>query len=222
MKVTAYEGHNIYEYIKEMSTTIQTTISSLRKNNIAGYFVKGKSELIDLLHNLIPHGVTVGCGDSVTLEQTGVFDFLRNGNYVFHDKFKPGLSSDEKRALYIKNFSANTFITGTSAVTTDGKIFNIDGNGSRVAPMIYGPEQVIIVVGKNKIAPNVDVAIERTRQIAAPLDAKRLKKETPCVKLGRCIDCDHKQRICNDFVLITGQFVDNRIKVIIVDESLGY
>ena len=205
-----------------MDQAIQTTINSLRKNNMAGYFVNNQAELMALLQSLIPQGTTVGCGDSVTLEQVGVFEFLREGNYVFHDKFQPGLSSEDKRALYIKNFSADTFITGTSAITMDGKIFNIDGNGSRVAPMLYGPGQVIIVIGKNKIVAHVEAAVERTRQIAAPLDAIRLKKDTPCTKLGKCIDCNHKQRICNDFVLITGQFIENRIKVIVLDAVLGY
>jgi len=200
----------------------QAVIKNLRKNNMAGYFVEDRNELLALLQNLIPEGSTVGCGDSVTLEQTGVFDFLRNGMYCFYDKHKPGLTSEDKRALYLKNFSSDTFVTGTSAVTQDGKIFNIDGNGSRVAPMLYGPQQVIIVIGTNKIVANLDLAIERTRQIAAPLDAKRLKKDTPCTKLNQCIDCVHKQRICNDFVLITGQFVADRIKVIIVNEELGY
>ncbi|MNM69788.1 hypothetical protein D3C81_814020 [compost metagenome] len=88
--------------------------------------------------------------------------------------------------------------------------------------MLYGPKQVIIVVGINKIVENLDSAIKRTRQIAAPLDAKRLGKSTPCTKLDRCIDCNHKERICNDFVLITGQFIKNRIKVIVINESLGY
>ena len=88
--------------------------------------------------------------------------------------------------------------------------------------MIYGPEQVIIVVGTNKITENVDEAIKRVRQIAAPLDAKRLGKGTPCTKLDRCVDCSHKERICNDFVLIANQFVKDRIKIIIVDQELGY
>ena len=207
---------------KEAECKIQTVIKNLNKHNMAGYFVNDKKELIDLLKKLIPKDVTVGCGDSVTLEETGVFDFLRNGNYIFYDKYQPGLTSAEKRELYLKNFSAHTLITGTNAVTMDGKIFNIDGNGSRVAPMIYGPEQVILVVGVNKIVENVEAAINRTRQIAAPLDAIRLGKETPCVKLGKCIDCNHPQRICNDFVLITGQFQKDRIKVVIVNQTLGY
>ena len=205
-----------------MNATIQTTLDSLQRNNMAGYFVRNATELLALLQDLIPEGATVGSGDSLTLEQTGVFAFLRNGDYLFHDKFQPNLTSAEKRALYLQNFSAHTFITGTSAVTMDGKLFNIDGNGSRVAPMIYGPEQVVVVVGTNKIVPDVEQAMERTRQIPAPLDVIRLGKDTPCAKLGRCVDCKHAQRICNAFVLITGQFIERRIKVIIVDETLGY
>ena len=205
-----------------MNEETQKLIKGLQKRNMAGYSVGDKAELIELIKELIPEGSTVGCGDSVTLEQTGVFDFLRNGEYVFYDKHKPGLTSDEKREIYIKNFSAGTFITGTNAVTQDGKLFNIDGNGSRVAPMIYGPEQVIIVVGKNKIVKNEKAAKKRARDTAAPLDAKRLNKGTPCAKKGKCVDCSHRQRICNDFVLITGQFAKDRIKVIVVDKKLGY
>ena len=204
----------------KMDCGIEQVIANLRQNNMAGYYVANKDELIKQLSLLIKKGETVGCGDSVTLEETGVFEYLRYGNYNFLDKH--GLSSDEKRKIYIKNFDTDTFITGTNAVTTDGKLFNIDGNGSRVAPMLYGPKQVIVVIGVNKITDTVDSAIERTRQIAAPLDAKRLEKSTPCTKLGKCIDCKHKQRICNDFVLISGQFIKDRIKVIIVDEILGY
>ncbi|QIB68801.1 lactate utilization protein [Aminipila butyrica] len=205
-----------------MDTRVDEVLKNLRRNNMAGYVVANRKELVELIGELIPKGTTVGCGDSVTLEQTGVFDFLRNEDYVFYDKHKPGLTSAEKREIYLNNFSADTFITGSNAVTADGKIFNIDGNGSRVAPMLYGPKQVIVVVGTNKMVENVEQAVERTRQIAAPLDAKRLMKETPCTKLERCIDCNHKQRICNDFVLITGQFIADRIKVIVVNETLGY
>lgn len=104
----------------------------------------------------------------------------------------------------------------------DGKLFNIDGNGSRVAPMIYEPRQVIVVVGMNKLVDTVEDAVRRTRQVAAPLDAKRLKKNTPCIKLGRCIDCKHEQRICNDFVLIARQFSKDRIKVIFINGDYGY
>jgi hypothetical protein len=205
-----------------MNTKIEQVISNLNRNNMAGYFVSNHTELLDLLTILIKEDSVVGCGDSVTLEETGVFDFLRKGKFNFLDKFKPTLSKDEKQQIYLKNFTTDTFITGTNAITLDGKIFNIDGNGSRVAPMLYGPKQVIVVVGINKLTDDVESAIKRTRQIAAPMDAKRLGKATPCVSIERCIDCKSKERICNDFVLIAGQFIKDRIKVIIMNEDLGY
>ena len=205
-----------------MDLDIPLLIKRLQRNNMAGFQVQDKRELLELLRRLIADRTTVGCGDSVTLEQMGVFEDLRKRDVDFFDKFDPSLTKEEKRKIYLKNFSADTFITGANAITMDGKIFNIDGNGSRVAPMLYGPEQVIVVAGTNKITEAVETAVKRARQIAAPLDAKRLNKSTPCVTLGRCIDCGHRERICNDFVLIAGQFIKDRIKVILVNEELGY
>lgn len=205
-----------------MEERTEKIIKNLQKNNMAGYYVENREDLHQLLTELIKNGEKVGCGDSVTLEETGVFEFIRKGEYTFYDKHQPGLSSEEKREIYLKNFSCDTFLTGTNAITLDGKLFNIDGNGSRVAPMLYGPKQVIVIAGLNKLTDNIEEAVIRTRQIAAPLDAKRLKKNTPCTKLDRCIDCGHRQRICNDFVLITGQFTKDRIKVILINGEYGY
>jgi hypothetical protein len=129
-----------------MEAKIKKTIDGLRKNNIQGYYTADKDELIVLLDSLIPKHSTVGCGDSVTLEQLGVFDHLRASDIVFYDKHKDGLTSAEKREIYLDNFRADIFISGTNAVTENGEIINIDGNGSRVAPMLYGPEKVIIIV----------------------------------------------------------------------------
>nr|WP_314460598.1 lactate utilization protein [uncultured Clostridium sp.] len=201
---------------------LRSVIKQLNNNRMAGYYVKDERSLISLLDDLINDGETVGCGDSVTLEQLGVFDYLRVRDLNFLDKFQPTLTGGDKRELYLLNFRADTFLTGVNAVTKRGELFNIDGNGSRVAPMLYGPGQVIAIAGVNKITDNLDEAIKRTRQIAAPLDAKRLGKSTPCTHLDQCIDCSHKERICNDFVLITGQFIKDRIKVILVDQNLGY
>ena len=205
-----------------MDARVSKAILNLHRNNMAGYFVENKEELLQLKASFMKKGETVGCGDSVTLEESGVFEFVRRGDFVFYDKHQIGLTPEEKRAIYLKNFDTVTFLTGTNAVTLDGKLFNIDGNGSRVAPMLYGPKQVIVVVGINKLTDTVEDAMERARQIAAPLDAKRLNKDTPCTKLGRCIDCRHEQRICNDFVLIARQFIKDRIKVIIVNQAYGF
>jgi L-lactate utilization protein LutB len=201
---------------------VSATIKNLSQNNIAGYYVQDVKQLIETVHSLLSDGETIGCGDSVTLEETKVFDFIRKGNYIFLDKHNPELTSTDKREIYLQNFRAHTFLSGVNAVTRDGGLYFIDGNGSRVAPIIYGPEQVILVAGTNKIVSDSEEAIRRIRQTAAPLDAKRLGKNTPCVKLGRCVNCKSKERICNDFVCITRQFVKDRIKVIFLEGDFGY
>jgi len=210
---------NLAWYIEKK---IERTIEGLRKCNMEGYFVNDEVELIELLKELIPENSVVGVGDSMTLFETGVIDFLRKGNYIFLDKYREGITSEEKREIYIKNFSVDTFICSTNALTESGELYNIDGNGSRVAPMLYGPKQVILVAGINKIVRDIEEAEKRVRQYAAPIDAKRLGKDTPCTALGYCIDCKSPNRICNDFVIIRGQFVKDRIKVIIVNKQLGY
>ncbi len=205
-----------------MNEIIEKAIDSFRRNNIQGYYVSNKNELIDLLKKMIPENSTIGSGDSITLEQLGVFDYLRNSNVMFYDKHKKDLTSDQKREIYLENFRADIFISGSNAITAEGAIINIDGNGSRVAPMLYGPQKVILIVGTNKLTNNMAEGLNRVRQISAPLDAKRLKKNAPCVKLGRCIDCKSADRICNDFVIISRQFDPNRIHVIIVEGDYGY
>lgn len=210
---------NVLWYIEKQ---VERTIKSLRSRNMEGHYINSREELFQKLKELIPEESTVGIGDSMTLFETGVIDFLRSGEFNFLDKYEDSLTSDEKREIYVKNFSSDTFICSTNAITEDGELYNIDGNGSRVAPMIYGPKQVIIVAGINKIVRNIEEAESRVRQYAAPIDAKRLNKDTPCTKLGYCVDCKSPNRICNDFVVIRGQFTKGRIKVLIIGERLGY
>ena len=210
---------NIAWYIEKQ---VERTIKNLNSRNMEGYYVNNREQLFQKLKEFIAEGSTVGVGDSMTLFETNIIDFLRKGSYNFLDKYEEKLTKDEKREIYIKNFSADTFICSTNAITESGELYNIDGNGSRVAPMIYGPKQVIIITGINKIVKNLEEAEIRVRQYAAPVDAKRLNKDTPCTKLGYCIDCKSPNRICNDFVIIKGQFIKGRIKVVIVGEVLGY
>lgn len=204
-----------------MEENIKKTIENLQRRQMNGHVALDRAQLFEYLEALIPAGAVVGSGDSVTLEQTGVFDFLRE-RYTFLDKHKQGLTAEDKRAIYLQNFGADVFVTGSNAVTEAGEIFNIDGNGSRVAPMLYGPGRVIVVVGENKIVKSGAEAMHRARQVAAPLDARRIGKQTPCVRLGACVDCQHPQRICNDFVCIAGQFDKARLHVIILAGEFGY
>ena len=210
---------NVAWYIEKQ---VERTIKNLNSRNMEGYYVNNTEQLFQKIKEFIVEGSTIGVGDSMTLFETKIIDFLRDGSFNFLDKYEEKLTKDEKREIYIKNFSADTFISSTNAITENGELYNIDGNGSRVAPMLYGPKQVIIVAGINKIVKNLEEAEMRVRQYAAPIDAKRLNKDTPCAKLGYCIDCKSPNRICNDFVVIKGQFIKGRIKVIIVGENLGF
>ncbi|APH13519.1 hypothetical protein NPD5_679 [Clostridium sporogenes] len=210
---------NVAWYIEKQA---ERTIKNLNSRNMEGYYINNIDQLFEKLKELIPEGSIVGVGDSMTLFEAGVIDFLRSGNFNFLDKYQDRLTSDEKREIYINNFSTDTFICSTNAITESGELYNIDGNGSRVAPMIYGPKQVILIVGINKIVKNIEEAENRVRSYAAPIDAKRLNKDTPCTKLGYCVDCKSPNRICNDFVVIRGQFIKGRIKVLILGENLGY
>lgn len=211
--------NNVSWYIEKQ---VERTINNLEKRNMAGYYVNDEVELLAKLREFIPENSVIGVGDSMSLFEAGVIDFLREGNYVFLDKYGESITSEEKKQIYIRNFSADTFLCSSNAITEEGELYNIDGNGSRVAPMLYGPKQVILLVGINKLVKDIEAAEKRVRGYAAPIDAKRLGKDTPCAKLGYCVDCKSPNRICNDFVIIRGQFVKHRIKIIIVGKNLGY
>ncbi|WP_069650710.1 lactate utilization protein [Caloranaerobacter ferrireducens] len=201
---------------------VKRTIENLEKNNMHGYFVQNEREAIEKIKELIKEGDTVTVGGSMTLFEVGVIDFLRNGNYNFLDRYKEGLTSEDIKELYRKSFSADVYFTGSNAITEEGELYNVDGRGNRVAAMIYGPDKVIVVVGVNKIVKNIDEAIERNRQWAAPANAKRLNRKTPCAEVGYCMDCMSSDRICNEYVVIKRQMQKGRIHVIIVNKNLGY
>lgn len=197
-------------------------IRNLNENWMEGYFVKDKEGLFDKLNELLNEVNTVSVGGSMTLFETGVIDYLQNGNFQFLNRYQKGLTSEQIQDIYRQSFFVDAYITSTNALTEKGELYNVDGNGNRIAAMIYGPKSVIVIVGKNKIVKNVDEAIQRVRHIAAPKNAKRLNRSTPCVKLGYCVDCKSPDRICSNYVIFRRQSKKNRIKVIILDEDFGY
>lgn len=201
---------------------IDLVIRNFKRNNIKATLFENKDRLIDYLKEQIPHNSIVGVGDSVTLETLGIYDLLREGTYLFLDKYNKELTKEEKRKIYIRNFDADFFISGANAISADGCIFNLDGNGSRVAPMLYGPRKVYVISGTNKIVADEKSAVERIKTIAAPLDNVRCNKSNPCVKIGHCVDCKSKQKICNYFTKIQGQFNDERIELLLIEGDYGY
>ena len=201
-----------------MDKRIEKVISNLEKRRMKGYHVRTKDELYGLLAELVPAGAKVTNGGSMTLDGLGVFDWLRGRDDItYFDREK-----DDRRKCMVAAYDCDVYLTGTNAVTEDGELYNVDGNGNRVSAMIYGPESVVVVIGANKIVADIDAAITRVKKIAAPANTVRLSCETPCAKTGECMNCNSPARICCNFVVMSNQRVKDRIKVIIMDEILGY
>ena len=215
-----------------MMKRITKTITSLRNNNMAAFYVEKKEDVVPLLKTLMNEGETVTHGGSETLKECGVTDLLNSGayNYVDRDKAK---DRDEAEELMRKAYFADTYLASANAVTEGGLLYNVDGNSNRVSAILYGPKQVVFICGYNKIVRDLDEAVVRLKTVAAPKNTKRLSCETYCAKEGECLamgrdasymcdGCKSPQRICCNYVISAHQRHKDRLKVIIVGEKLGY
>lgn len=201
---------------------VDAAMEALKKNQMIPHYVENKDALLAKLSEMVPDGAKVAVGGSMTLFESGVIDFLRQGRFEFWDRYADGIGAAGIREVFLKSFDADVYFASTNALTEDGCLFNVDGTGNRVAAMIYGPKQVYVIVGINKLVKNLDAAIARNREIAAPANAKRLNRNTPCAKTGFCADCNSPERVCSDYVLMKHQLHKDRIHVFIVGEPLGY
>lgn len=203
-------------------TKINRTIEALKKNNMNGYYAKNRDEVIELIKSIVSEGSKVAVGGSETLSELGVLEHLRSGRYDFLDRYKEGLTPEEIVEVFKQSFLVDAYFSGCNAVTENGELYNVDGNGNRVAAMLYGPDKVIVVCGVNKIVKDVDEAIKRNRAISAPMNVRRLNKKTPCAKVGYCMDCNSPERVCNEYTLIKKQRLPERMHVIFLNENIGY
>ncbi|MDY6012120.1 lactate utilization protein [Clostridium sp.] len=201
---------------------INRTIEALKKNNMNGYYAKNRDEVIELIKDIVSEGSKVAVGGSETLSELGILEHLRSGRYDFLDRYKEGLTREEVTNIFKQSFLADAYLSSCNAITENGELYNVDGNGNRVAAMLYGPDKVIVICGINKIVKDVDEAIKRNREISAPMNAKRLNKKTPCAKVGYCMNCNSPERICNEYTLIKKQRSSERMHVIFLNENLGY
>lgn len=201
---------------------INRTIEALKKNNMNGYYAKNRDEVIELIKGIVKEGSKVAVGGSETLSELGILEHLRSGRYDFLDRYKEGLTREEVTNIFKQSFLADAYLSSCNAITENGELYNVDGNGNRVAAMLYGPDKVIVICGVNKIVKDVDEAIKRNREISAPMNAKRLNKKTPCTKVGYCMNCNSPERICNEYTLIKKQRSSERMHVIFLNENLGY
>ena len=209
---------NVKEIIK---LKMEACKKALEKNGMKAYLVEDAQAARELVNAMIKDHETVCDGGTMTLQETGILDMLNHRDLVFHSHSDPTMTREQSDAEARKAFSADTFIASTNAVTLQGELVNIDGHGNRVSAMIFGPKQVIIVAGYNKIVEDEEAAKKRIREIAAPANSVRLHKQTPCSKTGSCQDCYSKDRICSSYVKINYDKED-RIRVILIAEAYGY
>ncbi len=197
-------------------------MKALEKNKMKPYFAESREQLHDIVRSLIKDDKLITAGGSMSLKESGVTELLMTEYAnVFLDRSK-GKTPEEIGDIYRKAFVSDTFFASTNAITEEGELYNVDGNGNRVSAMIFGPKQVILVVGTNKIVKDMNEAVRRVETVAAPKNTVRLDCNTPCKIAGECGHCHSEQRICCSYVRLGQQRVSDRIKVIIVNESLGY
>ncbi len=206
------------EYYKNLSNTV---LKGFQKRFIEGYYCENIEEAKELALSLVPNGSSASFGGSVTLGETGVLEALRaREDITLYDR-DTASSPDEVKKIMHDALSCDYYFMSSNAITVDGELVNIDGNGNRVAALIYGPENVIIIAGMNKIVKTVEEGISRTRNTASPQNCLRLGKNNPCAINGVCGNC-LADTICDQIVITRASRVPNRIKVILVGEELGF
>lgn len=206
---------------KSFENTAQTIIKNLEKRQMEGYYCENAAAAVEKALSFVEADSTVTYGGSETLNESGLKEALRKGSYNLLDRDKAA-TPEIKKEIEAKTFVADYYFMSTNAITLDGELINVDGSGNRVAALIYGPKNVIIITGMNKIVPNVESGLTRVRNFAAPPNVVRLNKNTPCFTTGKCHDCLSPDCICNQTVITRRSGIKNRIKVILVGEELGY
>ncbi len=202
--------------------TADTIIKNLKRRRMEGYYCSTAAEAVDLAMSLTHAGDTVGTGGSMTLEECGIMSQLRSRTDITFLDRAVGKNPEEVSDLLHRMLSSDTYFMSTNSITMDGELVNIDGSGNRLAALIYGPTQVIIIAGMNKVAADIPSAYQRVKAIATPPNCIRLSKNTPCALTGRCGDCLGDDSICSQIVVTRRSGIVGRIKVILVGEELGY
>ena len=196
----------------------QKVIKGLESRNMSGYYAADKNEALKLALELIPEQSSVTMGGAMSAHEIGLVEALKNGNYNFIDRD----AESDKRAAMLKAYDADYFLTSANAITEDGVMVNIDGNSNRVSAIAQGPKHVIAIVGMNKVCDDVDGAMKRARNVAAPINAQRFGLSTPCAKTGSCMNCKSPDTICCQFLISRYSRHEGRIHVILVNDSLGF
>ncbi|MCR5452919.1 MAG: lactate utilization protein [Lachnospiraceae bacterium] len=196
----------------------QKVMKGLESRNMTAYYAASKEEAKKLALSLIPEGSKVTNGGVRSAEQIGLLDAVKEGNYEYIDRHE----AEDKEAATLMAYSCDFYISSANAITEDGVLVNIDGNANRVSAISYGPKKVLFIIGMNKVADDVDGAMKRARNLAAPANAQRFGLNTPCAKTGACANCKSPDTICCQFLITRYSRQKDRIHVILVNEDLGF
>jgi hypothetical protein len=205
---------NVY---KRNEMLAQTVIKGLASRNITGYYAENKEAALRQALALIPEGSTVGKGGCMSAYEIGLVDALQKGNYNYLDRDKM-----DAREGFLAAIDADVFLTSVNDMTDDGILVNIDGNANRVSCIAHGPRKVIFIVGMNKVCGDLDHAMKRARNVAAPINAMRFDVNTPCKKTGKCYDCKTPDTICCQFLITRYSKHKDRMHLILVNDDLGF
>lgn len=206
------------ENLKKRNQALASTIiKGLKSRNMTGHYADSKEEALKLALELIPEGSTIAMGGCTSAHEIGLINALENGNYHYLDREK----MDAREGL-MAAYDADIFLSSANALTDDGILVNIDGNSNRVSCIAQGPKKVIFIVGINKVSSDLDAAMKRARNVAAPANAQRFDIKTPCKETGKCFNCKSPDTICCQFLITRYSRHTDRIHVILVNENLGF
>lgn len=195
----------------------RTVIKGLESRNMTGYYAADKEEALKQALELIPEGSTIAMGGCRSAKEIGLVDALQNGNYNYMDRDKM-----EPREGLLAAYDADFFLSSVNAMTNDGVLVNIDGNSNRVSCIAQGPKKVLFLVGINKVCADIDSAMKRARNVAAPINAQRFNLNIPCREAGKCFNCKSPDTICCQFLITRFSKHAGRIHVILVNDELGF
>ena len=196
----------------------QKVIKGLESRNMSGYYAADKEAALTQALELIPAGSSVTMGGCMSAHEIGLVEAVKAGEYHFIDRD----ATADKRAAMLAAYDADVFLASANAITEDGVLVNIDGNSNRVSAIAQGPKKVIFIVGMNKVCNDIDGAMKRARNVAAPINAQRFGLSTPCAKTGSCFNCKSPDTICCQFLITRFSKHEGRIHVILVNDNLGF
>ncbi len=217
-----------------MTEQIKRTFEKLEQNKIKPVYAENKAEAVNIVKNILFDGCVITAGGSMSLAESGVLQLLKSGKYNFFDRAESGITPERQQECFKASIGADFFFCSTNALTENGELLNVDGFANRISSIAFGPKRVIMIVGKNKIVPDLKSAFLRVKKIAAPKNCVRLGIDNPCAKLGHCVSlektdtpdfadgCKKDTRICCDYLVTALQRQRGRITVILVNEDLGY